>query len=52
MLFVDKNRIDPDFIPKTKIQNKFKPESLTTLMLDKEDLFNSLPEIGDMESWN
>ncbi|MEO8961127.1 MAG: aminoglycoside 6-adenylyltransferase [Ginsengibacter sp.] len=42
MLFKDKNRTDLTLFPKQKVITNFKPDNLTTLWLDKDDLFNSL----------
>ena len=49
MLFEDKNRIDLTLFPKQKITSGFKPDSLTNLWLDKDDLFTNLPPSGDKD---
>src|SRR5438045_303038 len=47
MLFEDKNRIDLTLFPKQKITPGFKPDSLTILWLDKDNLFRELPQSSD-----
>jgi len=49
MLFKDKNRIDLTLFPKQKITSDFKPDSLTTLWLDKDNLFRKLPRSSDKD---
>jgi aminoglycoside 6-adenylyltransferase len=49
MLFKDSNRIDLTLFPKQKLQPDFKPDSLTILWLDKDNLFTSLPKSSDKD---
>ena len=49
MLFEDNNRIDLTLFPKQKIKPGFKPDSLTILWLDKENLYRELPQSGDKD---
>jgi aminoglycoside 6-adenylyltransferase len=39
MLFKDMNRIDLTIFPKSQLQTQFKPDSLTIVRLDKDNLF-------------
>ena len=43
MLFKDGNRIDLTLFPMEQLRTAFKRESLSTLLLDKDDLFGHLP---------
>jgi aminoglycoside 6-adenylyltransferase len=49
MLFDDKNRIDLTLLLKQKITSGYKPDSLTILWLDKDNLFTNLPPPGDKD---
>jgi aminoglycoside 6-adenylyltransferase len=49
MLFKDSNRIDLTLFAKQKLQPDFKPDSLTILWLDKDNLFTSLPKSSDKD---
>jgi aminoglycoside 6-adenylyltransferase len=43
MLFTDRNRIDLTLFPVEKIETEFAADSLSVLLLDKDDLFPALP---------
>ncbi len=49
MLFTDGNRIDLTLLPKREITKDYKPDSLTIVWLDKDNLFpnNGLPNDSD-----
>jgi aminoglycoside 6-adenylyltransferase len=49
MLFDDGNRIDLTLFPLDKVKAKFKPESLTKVLIDKDQLFGSLPASTDSD---
>jgi aminoglycoside 6-adenylyltransferase len=49
MLFKDRNRIDLTIFPVDKLENEFKQDSLTILLLDKDNLFTNLPAPGDTD---
>lgn len=49
MLFKDSNRIDLTLVPKEELPNNFKPESLTILWLDKDNLFTQLPPPNNID---
>jgi aminoglycoside 6-adenylyltransferase len=49
MLFEDKNRLDLTLFSKQKITSDFKPDSLTNLWLDKDNLFAKLPPSTDKD---
>ena len=49
MLFEDKNRIDLTLFPLHKIKSDFKPDSLTIVWLDKDNLFTQLPSPTDKD---
>jgi aminoglycoside 6-adenylyltransferase len=49
MLFKDRNRIDLTIFPVDKLENEFKQDSLTILLLDKDNLFTNLPAPGDID---
>lgn len=49
MLFKDGNRIDLTLFPLDKLRTEFKRDSLTTLLLDKDNLFETLPPPGDTD---
>ncbi len=49
MLFKDRNRIDLTIFPKQKLSANFKPDSLTILWLDKDNLFTNLPASNDKD---
>ena len=49
MLFKDGNRIDLTLFPLDKLRTEFKRDSLTTLLLDKDYLFETLPPPGDTD---
>src|SRR3954470_10599502 len=46
MLFTDGNRIDLTLFPIDKFKNHFKRDSLTNVLLDKNDLFNGIGKPG------
>ncbi len=48
MLLKDKNRIDLTLFPIQKIKSNFVLDSLTTLWLDKDNLFTKLPQPSDI----
>jgi aminoglycoside 6-adenylyltransferase len=49
MLFDDGNRIDLTLFPWEKYQTDFKLDSLTTVWLDKDNLFTSIPPSNDLD---
>lgn len=49
ILFKDGNRVDLTLFPKQKLISGFKPDSLTILWLDKDNLFSNLPESSDAD---
>ena len=49
MLFKDGNRIDLTLFPVDKLHTGFKKDSLTKVLLDKDDLFSHLPEPGILD---
>jgi len=49
MLFEDENRIDLTLFSKQKIESHFKPDSLTSVWLDKDNLFARLPPSSDAD---
>ena len=49
MLFKDENRIDLTLFPLQKIKSHFVADSLTILWLDKDNLFEKLPDPGDSD---
>jgi aminoglycoside 6-adenylyltransferase len=49
MLFKDGNRIDLTLFPKDKLKTEFVSDSLTVLLLDKENLFPDLPAASDKD---
>jgi len=49
MLFKDRNRIDLTLFPVDKIKDEFEKDSLTLLLLDKDNLFSSLPPSGNID---
>lgn len=49
MLFKDRNRIDLTLFPIEKMKTEFKRDSLTTLLLDKDGLFEKFPLPGDID---
>jgi aminoglycoside 6-adenylyltransferase len=49
MLFNDGNRIDLTLFPKNKLQSEFINDSLTVVLLDKENLFPDLPPASDKD---
>jgi aminoglycoside 6-adenylyltransferase len=49
MLFKDGNRIDLTLFPLDKLRTEFKRDSLTTLLLDKDNLFETLPPPSDTD---
>ena len=49
MLFKDGNRIDLTLFPKQKLKSDFKPDSLTILWLDKDNLFTNLPKSSEKD---
>src|SRR5215218_7093481 len=49
MLFKDSNRIDLTLFPLEKLKTEFKRDSLTTLLLDKDNLFKKLPSPSDID---
>jgi len=49
MLFKDGNRIDLTLFPKSKLQSEFVNDSLTVLLLDKDNLFPNLPLASDKD---
>jgi aminoglycoside 6-adenylyltransferase len=49
MLFKDGNRIDLTLFPKNKLQSEFTSDSLTVLLLDKDNLFPNLPVASDKD---
>ena len=49
MLFKDKNRIDLTLFPIDRIEGEFEPDSLTVSLLDKDDLFSTLPAPGNTD---
>lgn len=49
MLFKDKNRIDLTLFSKQRIKSDFKPDGMTNLWLDKDNLFTNLPQPGDKD---
>jgi len=49
MLFADGNRIDLTLFPLEKYETDFKPDSLTTVWLDKDSLFTNIPASNDRD---
>ena len=49
MLFKDGNRIDLTLFPLEKLRTAFKKDSLAVLLLDKDELFESLPPADDTD---
>ncbi|HEY4876989.1 MAG TPA: aminoglycoside 6-adenylyltransferase, partial [Puia sp.] len=49
MLFKDGNRIDLTLFPKNKLQSEFTIDSLTVLLLDKDNLLPNLPPSNDKD---
>ena len=49
MLFKDRNRIDLTMFPVDKLENEFEQDSLTILLLDKDNLFSNLPASSDID---
>ncbi len=49
MLFEDGNRIDLTLFPVEKVKKDFWPDSLTICLLDKDNLFQNLPEPTDRD---
>ena len=49
MRFKDGNRIDLTLFPVDKLRTEFKRSSLTTLLLDKDNLFDELPPPGETD---
>jgi len=49
MLFKDQSRIDLTLYPKEKIDNNFKPDSLSIVWLDKDALFTDIGKPGDRD---
>lgn len=47
MIFEDQNRIDLTLFPYEKIQTNFKIDSLTIVLLDKDNLFKNIPQSSD-----
>jgi aminoglycoside 6-adenylyltransferase len=49
MLFKDGNRIDLTLFPVEKLESEFIRDSLTLLLVDKDNLFSNLPASGDKD---
>ena len=49
MLFKDGNRIDLTLFPKDRLQTAFKKDSLTTILLDKDNLFQNTPSSSNKD---
>lgn len=49
MLFTDGNRIDLTLFPIDKLEKEFKKDSLTVVLLDKDELFTNLPNPDDRD---
>jgi len=49
MLFKDQTRIDLTLYPKEKINNDFKPDSLSVLWMDKDGLFDHISKADDSD---
>ncbi|HXS54474.1 MAG TPA: aminoglycoside 6-adenylyltransferase [Hanamia sp.] len=49
MLFKDYNRIDLTLFPLEKLKNEFKRSSLTTVLLDKDNLFENIPQADNSD---
>lgn len=49
MLFTDGNRIDLTLLPIDKLEKEFKKDSLTVVLLDKDELFTNLPNPDDRD---
>lgn len=49
MLFKDQSRIDLTLYPREKIDNDFKPDSLSIVWLDKDSLFAGINKPGDID---
>jgi len=49
MLFKDQSRIDLTLYPKEKINSDFKPDSLSIVWMDKDDLFSKIDKPDDRD---
>lgn len=49
MLFKDGYRIDLTLFPADKVKDHFSPGSLSNVLIDKDNLFSSLPEASDKD---
>jgi aminoglycoside 6-adenylyltransferase len=49
MLFTDGNRIDLTLFPKAALAHQFKIDSLTIVLLDKDQLFGDVPQPSDAD---
>jgi aminoglycoside 6-adenylyltransferase len=49
MLFKDYNRIDLTLLPADKIAEEYQQDSLTIVLLDKDNLFSNLPPASDTD---
>jgi aminoglycoside 6-adenylyltransferase len=49
MLFKDGNRIDLTLFPVDKLKSHYRPDSLTIVLLDKDDMFSNLPPPSDRD---
>ncbi len=49
MLFADGNRIDLTLLPKKEIDENYKPDSLTTVWVDKDNMFSNIGLPGDSD---
>jgi aminoglycoside 6-adenylyltransferase len=49
MLFKDQTRIDLTLYPKEKIANDFKPDSLSVVWIDKDEIFKSIGKADDSD---